>query len=463
MLRRSLYIVVGIFVILGGLGYYSTVNEPVTNLAEGYYTCSIHPDVILHEAGNCPIGGKTLTFVTTVNAAHVREDQNQDERKVQYWVAPMDPNFISDKPGKSPMGMDLVPVYEGESGSSGSMIIIDPTVVQNTGIMTTPVEIRGISKEIRTIGLVDYDETRYTHIHTKVKGWIERLYVDFTGQRVKKDQALLDIYSPELVSTQEEYLSSLSSLKARNLGSDALLRSTRNRLINWDITTEQIEELERTGKVSKVMTLHSPFNGIVVEKMALEGMNVVEGMNLYAIADLSKVWVYADIYEFELPWLEEQLDAEMTLTYIPGKIFKGKVAYIYPYLDSKTRTIKVRLEFDNENGDLKPGMYANIVIKAAERKNSIVIPKESVIHSGERDIVFISLGDGKFEPREISLGVSGEGGYYEVITGLIGNEMVVTSGQFLLDSESSLREAVRKRLRAMKEKSDKTKMNMEID
>ena len=429
MLRKTIYIIVGIIVILGGFGYYSAVND--------------------HEE--------------TINAVPDNEDQKQDERKIKYWVAPMDPNFISDRPGKSPMGMDLVPVYEDKSGGSESVIIIDPTVVQNTGIMTTPVEIRSIFKEIRTIGLVDYDETRYTHIHSKVKGWIEHLYVNFTGQRVKKNQALLDIYSPELVSTQEEYLSALSSLTTSSVGSEALLRSTRDRLSNWDITSEQIDKLERTGKVSKVMTLYSPFNGIVVEKKALAGMSVVEGMNLYAIADLSKVWVYADIYEFELPWLEEQQEAEMTLTYIPGKKFKGKVAYIYPYLDSKTRTIKVRLEFDNENGELKPGMYANIVIKAAERKNSIVIPKESVIHSGERDIVFISYGKGKFEPREVTLGVSGEGGYYEVLDGLTGNEMVVTSGQFMLDSESSLREAVRKRLRAMKRKSNDENMNMEME
>lgn len=429
MLRKTIYIIVGIIVILGGFGYYSAVND--------------------HEE--------------TINAVPDNEDQKQDERKIKYWVAPMDPNFISDRPGKSPMGMDLVPVYEDKSGGSESVIIIDPTVVQNTGIMTTPVEIRSIFKEIRTIGLVDYDETRYTHIHSKVKGWIEHLYVNFTGQRVKKNQALLDIYSPELVSTQEEYLSALSSLTTSNIGSEALLRSTRDRLSNWDITSEQIDKLERTGKVSKVMTLYSPFNGVVVEKKALAGMSVVEGMNLYAIADLSKVWVYADIYEFELPWLEEQQEAEMTLTYIPGKKFKGKVAYIYPYLDSKTRTIKVRLEFDNENGELKPGMYANIVIKAAERKNSIVIPKESVIHSGERDIVFISYGKGKFEPREVTLGVSGEGGYYEVLDGLTGNEMVVTSGQFMLDSESSLREAVRKRLRAMKRKSNDENMNMEME
>ncbi|MCH8287902.1 MAG: efflux RND transporter periplasmic adaptor subunit [Candidatus Marinimicrobia bacterium] len=381
------------------------------------------------------------------------------ERKIKYWVAPMDPNFISDKPGKSPMGMDLVPVYEdADQGGSGLVIIIDPVVVQNTGIMSIPVEVRDLRKEIRTIGLVDYDETRFTHIHTKVKGWIEKLYVDYTGQKVYKNQPLLDIYSPELVSTQEEYLTVLKNRSRRSAEEDPLLKSTRERLSNWDITPEQIRELERSGKVSKVMTLYSPFNGVVVEKMALEGMNVGEGMNLYAIADLSKVWVYADIYEYELPWLEEGLDAVMSLTYIPGKKFEGSIAYVYPYLDSKTRTVRVRLEFDNEDGKLRPGMYANIVIKTRDRKKAVVIPKESVIHSGERDIVFIDIGEGKYEPREVTLGAEGEGGYYEVLEGLTGSELVVTSGQFMLDSESSLREAVRKRLRARKASMNSSKM-----
>ena len=410
------------------------------------------------------LGGYGLSRLCMQNGAHENADsvtaQNEEqERKIKYWVAPMDPNYISDKPGKSPMGMDLVPVYEDGTGDNESVIVIDPTVVQNMGILTTPVEIRSLGKEIRTLGLVDYDETRFTHIHTKVKGWIESLYIDYTGQKVYKGQPLLDIYSPELVSTQEEYLTALANKKSNNTGAAALLRSTRERLSNWDVTPEQIEELERTGKVNKVMTIYSPFNGIVVEKMATEGMNVTEGMNLYAIADLMKVWVYADIYEYVLPWLEDGLEAEMTLSYIPGKVFKGSVAYVYPFLDSKTRTIKVRLEFDNYDEKLKPGMYANILIKTAKREKTVVVPRESVIHSGEREIVFVKVGKGKYEPREITLGAQGEGGYYEVISGLKGGEQVVTSGQFMLDSESSLREAVLKRLRAREKKDQVMEMN----
>lgn len=412
------------------------------------------------------LGGYGLSRLYMQNGAHESADsvtaQNEEqERKIKYWVAPMDPNYISDKPGKSPMGMDLVPVYEDGTGDNESVIVIDPTVVQNMGILTTPVEIRSLGKEIRTLGLVDYDETRFTHIHTKVKGWIESLYIDYTGQKVYKGQPLLDIYSPELVSTQEEYLTALANMKSNNTGAAALLRSTRERLSNWDVTPEQIAELERTGKVNKVMTIYSPFNGIVVEKMATEGMNVTEGMNLYAIADLMKVWVYADIYEYELPWLEDGLEAEMTLSYIPGKVFKGSVAYVYPFLDSKTRTIKVRLEFDNYDEKLKPGMYANILIKTAKREKTVVVPRESVIHSGEREIVFVKVGKGKYEPREITLGAQGEGGYYEVISGLKGGEQVVTSGQFMLDSESSLREAVLKRLRAREKKDQVMEMNQE--
>ena len=285
------------------------------------------------------------------------------------------------------------------------------------------------------------------------------MYIDYTGQKVYKGEPLLDIYSPELVSTQEEYLTVLANKNSNSTGATALLRSTRERLANWDVTPEQIEELERTLKVNKVMTIYSPFNGIVVEKMATEGMNVTEGMTLYAIADLSKVWVYADIYEYELPWLEDGLEAEMTLSYIPGKVFKGSVAYVYPFLDSKTRTIKVRLEFDNKDGKLKPGMYANILIKTAKREKTIVVPKESVIHSGERELVFVEVGKGKYDPREITLGVQGEGGYYEVISGLRSGERVVTSGQFMLDSESSLREAVLKRLRARERKKNTMEMN----
>ena len=466
MNKKTIYTIIGLAVILGGYGLstlymqneYNGAHESV-DAESGLYTCGMHPEVVHEGPGNCPICDMVLTPIRTFQAATMTTQNTEQERKIKYWVAPMDPNYISDKPGKSPMGMDLVPVYEDGMGGSESVITIDPTVVQNMGILTTPVEVRSLGKEIRTIGLVDYDETRFTHVHTKVKGWIESLYIDYTGQRVYKGEPLLDIYSPELVSTQEEYLTVLANKNSNSTGATALLRSTRERLANWDITPKQIEELERTLKVNKVMTIYSPFNGIVVEKMATKGMNVTEGMTLYAIADLAKVWVYADIYEYELPWLEDGLEAEMTLSYIPGKVFKGTVAFVYPFLDSKTRTIKVRLEFDNKDGKLKPGMYANILIKTAKREKTIVVPRESVIHSGERELVFVEVGKGKYDPREITLGVQGEGGYYEVISGLRSGERVVTSGQFMLDSESSLREAVLKRLRARERNKNTMEMN----
>ena len=310
------------------------------------------------------------------------------------------------------------------------------------------------------MGLIDYDETKYTHVHSKISGWVEELYVNYTGQFVKKGQPLLGIYSPELVSTQEEYLTAIQvghdkgANNSFSASRDALVRSTRQRLVYWDIPEEQIDKLETSGKVNKLMTLYSPFDGIVVHKNALNGMEVKSGMALYEIADISSVWVYAEIYEYEIPWLEAGLEAEMTLSYAPGKIYKGKVAYVYPFLDTKTRTMKVRLEFKNDHLELKPGMYANVNIFPVIKDETVIVPGSAVIRSGEREVVFVKVGRGKYVPRQITLGAEGEDGFYQVLEGLKeGDEIVVTS-QFLLDSESSLREVALKRLAVMSESGD---------
>ncbi|MEE9164627.1 MAG: efflux RND transporter periplasmic adaptor subunit, partial [Nitrospinota bacterium] len=383
-----------------------------------------------------------------------------EERKIKYWVAPMDPTYIQKEPGKSPMGMELVPVYEDgneESREDENAIKIDPSVVQNIGVRTTVVEKRPLRKIIRTMGLIDYDETKYTHVHSKIQGWVEEMYVDYTGQKVSKGQPLLAIYSPELVSTQEEYLTAIkagrgSAIKGSFAASrDALVRSTRQRLAYWDITEEQIDILETSGQVTKLMTLYSPFDGIVVHKNALNGMEVKSGMALYQIADLSTVWVYAEIYEYEIPWLEEGLEAEMSLSYAPGKIFKGEVSYVYPFLDPKTRTVKVRLEFNNEKFDLKPGMYTNVNIFPVVKEETVVVSGNVVIRSGEREVVFVKVDKGKYIPREITLGAEGEDGFYQVLEGLEEGEEIVITSQFLLDSESSLREVALRRLAAMSE------------
>jgi membrane fusion protein, copper/silver efflux system len=377
-------------------------------------------------------------------------------KRIKYWVAPMDPTYIRKEPGKSPMGMDLVPVYEDErqEKESASTIRIDPVTMQNMGVRLVQVKRKPITKDIRTYGIVTYDETKIYTVNTKFNGWIEKLYVDFEGEQVKKGQPLFDIYSPELVSAQEEYLlalqqhTSLSSSAYSSVRESAqrLLEASRTRLRYWDLTSEQIKEIEQTGKITKTLTVYSPTDGVVTKKYAFEGHYVKPGDHQYEIVDLSTVWVDVDIYEYELPWVRRDMAAEMELAYIPGRRFKGKVLFIYPYLQAKTRTARLRLEFPNPDDVLKPDMYANVYLKSAVSHDSLVIPQEAVLQSGERNIVFISLGNGKFQPRRVEIGVEGSHNEYQVLSGLKEGEEVVVSAQFMLDSESRLREAILKML-----------------
>jgi Cu(I)/Ag(I) efflux system membrane fusion protein/cobalt-zinc-cadmium efflux system membrane fusion protein len=379
-------------------------------------------------------------------------------KKIKYWVAPMDPTYIRDKPGKSPMGMDLVPVYqeEGEEKEPASTIRIDPVTMQNMGVRVAQVQRKPLIKYIRTFGNVTYDETKVYVVNTKFNGWIEKLYVDFEGTGVKKGQPLFDIYSPELVIAQEEYLLALqqyeslgnSSYRSIREGAGRLLQAARTRLRYWDLTEEQIKEIERTGKPRKTVTIYSPASGVVIKKNAFAGHYVKAGEHQYEIADLSNVWVDVDIYEYELPWVEQGMGAEMELSYIPGKRFHGKVLYIYPYLEAKTRTAKLRLAFSNPEYQLKPAMYANIYLESTVVKDSLVVPQEAVIDSGVRKIVFVALGEGKFQPREVELGAEGNANEFQVLNGLKEGEEIVVSAQFMLDSESRLREAIQKMLEA---------------
>ena len=387
-------------------------------------------------------------------------------KKIKYWAAPMDPTYIRQEPGKSPMGMDLVPVYEeeGDGKEPASTIRIDPVTIQNMGIRTEKVKMGSPVKTIRTVGNIIYDETRIYTVNMKFNGWIEKLYVDFEGEQVRKGQPLFDIYSPELVTAQEEYLLALEQY--RSLGQSGfeqvreaarrLRDASHTRLRYWDVSPAQIRRLESSGMVRKTVTVFSPATGVVTKKNAFQGHYVKAGEHQYEIADLSTVWVDVDIYEYELPWVEKGMPAEMELTYIPGKHFKGRVLFIYPYLNPKTRTATLRLEFPNPKGLLKPAMYSNVYLKSEIEEKSLLIPQEAVIDSGVRKVVFVSRGNGKFEPREVELGLEVNDDRYQILNGLSEGEEIVVSAQFMLDSESRLREVIQKMLEVKSEppKSD---------
>lgn len=355
---------------------------------------------------------------------------------LQYWTCGMHPWVILPESGSCPIcGMDLVPL-DPEKFSGG--IAIDPVVVQNMGVRVQEVTSGPLVKTIRTVGIVDYDEENVRDVNTKVSGWIEELYIDSLGARVKQGEPLFSLYSPELYSAQEDYLI------ASKGGNRSLSEAARTRLDYFDITPEQIAELRKRGEPQKALAVGSPFSGVVIAKHANEGMKIEPGMQVYRIADLSKVWVLVTVYEYQLPFLEEGQDAVMTLPYIPGQTFEGKVVYVYPYLDKKTREAQVRLEFDNADGLLKPGMFTNVELRNRLAAEKTLVPRSAVIDTGARQIAFVSLGEGKFEPRKVEIGVSTDEGRVEVLSGLKPGEKVVTSGQFLLDSEANLRDSLAK-------------------
>lgn len=343
----------------------------------------------------------------------------------------------------SPLGPDA-----SRLATDTGMVTIPPERLQTIGVRYEPVAKRPLDKIIRTVGQVAVDERRLAKVTIKFHGWIEQLFVSATGDRVKKGQELFTIYSPDLVATQEEYLLALRGRKqlgesefpevARS--SQELLDATRHRLHLWDITEEHIRDLERTKQVTKTLPIHSPITGTVIRKEVVQGTHVEPGQELYTIADLSHVWVLADIYEYELPFVKVGQKAAVTLSYDPGTILTGRVGFIYPTLDPKTRTAKVRFELDNRDEKLKPDMYANVELRA-DMGTRLAIPQEAVIESGRKQVVFLHHGGGRLEPRLVKTGVR-TGEWTEVLEGLNEGDHIVTSANFLIDSESRLKSAV---------------------
>lgn len=370
---------------------------------------------------------------------------------------PMNPAITSKTPAKDEMGMDYIPVYppgceeaETPQGPPGT-VVIDPQVVQTIGVRIAQVSRRDFFHPIRTVGRVTYDEDLLARLHPKTEGWVEKLNVSQTGTFVAKDIDLLSLYSPQLVASQQEYLLALENLRVLQdspfadirRGAQELVRASRERLELLDVPQHQIRELERTGQIMKSLHIHTPVAGYVINVGVREGQYVTPQTELYLIADLSRVWVYADIYEYELPWVKVGDPAEIRLTAVPGQVFKGQVVYVYPYADPKTRTVKVRLEFPNPALVLKPDLFADATIRTQRKSDVLALPVEAVVRTGIKDYVFVMKDLGRFEPREVTLGVPSDG-WVEVLGGLKEGEEVVVSGQFLIDSESKLKEAMLK-------------------
>lgn len=373
----------------------------------------------------------------------------------------MNPSVTSPVPAEDSMGMDYVPVYAEEADDKSVLgtVKIDPVVVQNIGIRTSFAKQESMSRTIRAAGRVDFDEQKMARLHPKVEGWIEELKVDKTGQTVKEGDVLVSIYSPKLVSTQQEYLLALNSLKSLEnspfedvaRGAKEMVASSRERLTLLDVPEHQIVELEKSRKIKKQLHIHTPVDGTVTRIGSRQGQYVTPKTELYMVVDLSQVWVYADIYEYELPWIKVGDEVEMSLASVPGKIFSGRLGYIYPYAEAKTRTTKVRMIFDNPEQLLRPDMFAEITIHSDVRKDAIVIPSQAVIRSGERSQVFVVTEPGRFEPRLVTLGIESSG-KVAVLSGLTKGEEVVTSAQFMVDSESKLREATEKMMQQLQNK-----------
>lgn len=400
----------GILFVVSGCGKHEDASP---SSERTLYTCGMHPQVIQDKPGLCPICGMKLEPV----------------RK---------------GPGLPSASQPATAVSAGAASDASSTISIDPTTVQNMGIRIALVMRGPLRRTTRTVGNIDYDETALSEVSTKFRGWIEKLYVDATGQQMHRGEPLFEIYSPELYLAQTEYLLTLGTMTNHAGAQDEMRQIGNTKLRYWDISEDQIAELEKTRTPKKTLRVNAPRDGVVVEKMVVEGQMVEAGAKLYRLADLATVWVQAQVYEQDLSFIKVGQEAVVSLASQPDPKFRGRVTYIYPMVDEKTRTARVRMEFHNPGYFLKPGMYVTVEMMSELSPSALLVPDVAVLRSGEKNTVFVALDGGHFEPRTVSLGPRAENNYYAVLSGLSEGERVVTSGQFLLDSESQLREAIQK-------------------
>ncbi|NUO19460.1 efflux RND transporter periplasmic adaptor subunit [bacterium] len=413
------------------------------------YQCPMHPAIVQDHPGDCPICGMKLVRMKG-SASDQSKPSSSSSHKVAFYRSPMNPNQTSPVPRKDEMGMDYLPVYEedssGDSDVNGRAAVeIDPKRQQLIGLRIAKAEKAGISGGWRTVGRVEIDPTRVSRINVKVAGFVEHVFVDFVGRAVKRGEPLFTLYSPDLLAAQQEYLLSLENRENNtNEGQastyDAVVLAVRNKLKNWDVPESAIVRMEETRETTKALTFTSPVSGVVTLKDVVEGATLESGAVPYEVTDLNVVWVMADAYQPDLAHVHVGTRASMSFEALPDRVIIGTVAFIDPILDVQSRTAKVRLEVENENRDLKPGMFGEVLFKG-ESRESLTIPSDALIPTGSGFYVFVALGEGQFEPRAVMLGdKSGE--RVEIIEGLSEGESVVTRANFLVDSESSLRAAL---------------------
>jgi len=363
--------------------------------------------------------------------------EQEQAREILYWVAPMDPNFRRDEPGKSPMGMDLVPVYADDENGQAGVINIDPTMVNNLGVRTAVAERGSLSRRIETVGYVSYDEDTLLHVHTRVDGWIEKLATKATGDPVTKGQLLFELYSPALVNAQQEYLAALQS-------NNTILRSaSHDRLLALGVSASEIAQLDRERVAQQRVRVYAESDGVIAHLGVREGIFVTPATEVMSVARLDRVWILAEVFERQAGWVQPGQEATVELDYLPGKTLRGIVDYVYPELDPKTRTLKARLRFDNEGLLLRPNMFAQVVIQGTPIDNIVIVPRSAVIRGGRTNRVVVALGDGRFRSQPVSVGIE-SGDRVAIRSGLDAGDRVVTSAQFLIDSEANIDSALRR-------------------
>ena len=358
-----------------------------------------------------------------------------DERKVLYWVAPMDPSYRRDEPGKSPMGMDLVAVYADDVEGQPGVVSIDPTVVNNLGVRTSLAESGPLSRRIETVGYVEYDEDTVQHVHTRVEGWIEKLSAKATGDKVEQGQLLFELYSHALVNAQQEYLAALRS------NNKVLRDASRERLIALGVSVSEIDRLDKERTVRQRVRVYAPTDGVIAHLGVREGMYVTPATEVMSVADLNKIWIIVEVLERQAAWVKPGQSASVKLEYIPGRTWHGTVDYVYPELEPKTRALRVRLRFDNPDQALRPNMFASVTIHGDSTGEVVHVPRQALIRGGRVDRVVVALGDGRFRSQAVRVGIE-SGDRVAIIDGISAGDPVVVSGQFLIDSESNIESAL---------------------